>query len=175
MLPRLWATGPREMTSPVTVVSPRTCPHYQHKGRTLKIYSNTLTMADIRAAFRAARTEDGQDIYLEDPREFEPKGANRGRRGFEIFAHSLYRKQASGHRPIGSYPLSLENGSDVNRAASWTAYGYVIARLFAMDPKARIGQYGGARDFVRQVEAQAAHRARYGDHTRFLDLVKVTA
>jgi hypothetical protein len=131
------------------------------------MYSDKLTEHDVRTAFYDARQVDGQDIWPVDIRTFRPRSYGR-RNGIEFYAESLHGKMATGHRPIGSYPLSLELGSDVPRAASWSAYGYVIARLFAMDPDARIGGYDGVAGFAKAVRSYVPR----GQHTRFLELVE---
>lgn len=109
----------------------------------MKLYSDKIGYAEVRAAFQKARTIDRQDIYEVDVRNFRPR---REHNGVEFYAESLNGKRATGHRAIGSYPLC-----DVPRAASWTAYGYVIARLYALDPDARIGQYHDRADFISSV------------------------
>jgi hypothetical protein len=55
----------------------------------------------------------------------------------------------------------------VPRAASWTAYGYVISCLFAHDPDARIGPYRGRADFIAKVTTYAWLR---GESSAFLAL-----
>lgn len=130
----------------------------------MKVYSEILTEWSVRDAFMSARLTDGQDIHLDGIRSFRPR---KGGFGTEFWAQSLNGKVASGHRPIGSYPLSLENGSDVARAASWSAYGYVIARLYLVDPDAKIGIYDNAQDFAEKVRSYTPR----GQHTGFLDLL----
>lgn len=107
----------------------------------MKIYSDKITTADIFTAFRLARTVHGQDIHLDGGvRQFRPR---RQAHGYEIFAESMHGKRASAHGPIGSYDRST-----LPRAASWNAYGFVIAHLYNVDPDARIGFYAGRADFI---------------------------
>jgi len=117
---------------------------------------------------QAARDVDRQDICLDDIRAFTPRQTGpQGRPwryGVEFYAESKCGTYATGHRPVGSYPLD-----SVARAASWTAYGYVIARLFVLDPHAVIGWYDGVGDFITQIKA--SHRK---DDKGFLALVEGT-
>ena len=56
------------------------------------------------------------------------------------------KSDRTGARAIGSYPLG-----GVNRAASWTDWGWVIACLYNIDPDARISYYQNKADFVARV------------------------
>lgn len=125
----------------------------------MKLYSNKIGYAEVRAAFTAAREICHQDIYPVGTRAFRPHGPERN--GVEFYAESRHGKRATGHRAIGSCPLR-----DVPRAASWTAYGYVISCLFAHDPGARIGPYQDRADFVAKVTA----RVPRGESSAFLTL-----
>jgi hypothetical protein len=117
----------------------------------MKVYSDIITEPDVQAAFADARRLDGADIHITDLRTFRPRAG--WRTGWEFFAGSVSGTRASGHRAIGSYPLD-----EVPRAASWDAYGYVIARLYQVDPAARIGPYGSRGDFIGRVLDLAASR-----------------
>jgi len=125
----------------------------------MKLYSDKLGPADVYTAFSDARRIDQQDIYVVDVRLFRPRGPELN--GVEFYAESNCGTRATGHRAIGSYPLS-----DVPRAASWTAYGYVIARLFALDPSARVGFYKSRADFI----ATVTRRVPRGESNAFLSL-----
>lgn len=141
------------------------------------MYSDTLTREDVHRAFLDALLIDGQDIHIDSMREFRAQGVttrNYGtgrmisvkhyrKHGVEFFAKSTDGKRASGHHEIASGPAD-----HYPRAASWDAYGYVIARLFAKDPDAIIGNYAGVVDFIEQVEA--ANRKEPKD---FLKLVRL--
>ena len=111
----------------------------------MKIRSNIITRENVMAAFVAARAENGADIWVEDIREFSPRGyAN----GVEVWAGSNYGKRASGHGPI------VRGGGQAAyqpRAASWSDYGYVMAHLFNVDPHAQVGFYDNEADFVAKV------------------------
>ena len=127
----------------------------------MKLYSDKLTAADVYAAFSGALAH-GVDIRPDGVRQFRARQVTtygldnndrpvrrtfRKSNGVQFYAYSMGGKRATGHRAIGSYPLDGER-----RAASWDAYGYVIASLFRMDPDAVIGNYAGRDDFIRQVE-----------------------
>ena len=125
----------------------------------MKLYSNKINGGAVEAAFFEARTLDGQDIYAQDLRAFVPRNFQGG---VEFYAFSYSGKRASAHRPIGSY--------DVVRAASWEAYGFVIARLYQRDPDAVISYYGNQRDFVRQIQDELDRPRPRGDG-KFLELL----
>lgn len=126
----------------------------------MKLYSNILTEHDVYRAFTEARQLDGADIYPDDISTFQPRTPYR--HGVKFYATSLHGRQITGHRPIGSYPLDGEA-----RAASWDAYGYVIARLYRIDPDARIGHYKGIADFISTCEAASRREPK-----DFLNLVR---
>jgi hypothetical protein len=113
----------------------------------MKLYSNLLTTEDVFWAFADARRMDGQDIRHQDVRAFVPRGY---RNGVEFYAYSVTGKRASAHRPQGGQFY----GPDAARAATWDAWGYVIARLFDRDPEARIGYYDGRNDFIVKVNQE---------------------
>lgn len=126
----------------------------------MKIYSNTLTMTEVREAFKAARDIDGADIYMEDAREFTPRDGHA--HGTEVFAESLKGTRATGHVPARA--TGPRDGYP--RAASWDDWGFVIARLFNADPEARVGFYGSKADFITQV-----HNRRNGSTLAFLNVL----
>lgn len=101
----------------------------------MKIYSDHLTEGDVRQAFAMARAADRQDIHIEDLRTWKPR---HHARGIEVHGGSLHGRRAA------------NRGSDL-RAASWDAWGYVIARLYAIDPAARIGFYDSRQHFRHTV------------------------
>jgi len=130
----------------------------------MKLYSNKITEGGLDSAFHQARSVNGADIYPVDVRTFRPR-RDGFTSGIQFYAESYSGNRATGHREIGSYPLD-----DVPRAASWDAYGYVIARLFLVDPDAVIGQYSGVEDFKRQVRQYAPYRRPRSD-APFLSLL----
>jgi hypothetical protein len=127
----------------------------------VKLYSNKITESDLRVAFLMARRADGADIWLAGVRTFRPRTAD-FRSGIQFYACSH-----NGRRPVnpGQPHWTTE---DLPRAASWDAYGYVIARLFMIDRHAVIGPYHGVADFKRLVR-QATYRREPKD---FLSLLR---
>jgi hypothetical protein len=118
----------------------------------MKIYSNRLTEADVRDAFRMARTRHGADIYIEDIGTWQPRDYSNG---VEVHGQSI----------SGSKRTNRGTGS---RAASWDDWGYVIAYLYDIDPHARIGFYDSLADFIAKV-----HRyPRKGSELPFLSIVE---
>lgn len=126
----------------------------------MKIRSNIITFLDMHAAFQAARDINGADIHIESWREFKPRGFAHG---VEMWAESLHGTRATGHVPARAsgprdgYP----------RAASWDDWGFVIARLYLIDPDARIGFYDNAADF----EAKVRKHPRKGSALPFLTIL----
>ena len=110
----------------------------------MKIRSNIITRENVMAAFVAARAENQADIWVEDIREFRPRGYAHG---VEVWAESNYGKRATGRNQTG-----YNRGSEP-RAASWTDYGYVVAHLFNLDPHAQVGFYDNEADFVAKVRS----------------------
>lgn len=102
---------------------------------------STLTMRDVIDAIHAAVFTHGQDIYLD-----EWSQGPRGAKNFYCAAEH------------GSYATGRNDNSG-KRAASWTAYGWVIAELFTRDPNAHIGQYRGRDHFIRTI---------YGEQRRYI-------
>lgn len=123
-----------------------------------------LTANDLYEAARVAR-EHGQDFHIEEL-AVSPRGAM-----------TFYGESWSGNRRVN------RQGRSDAYAAKWQAWGWFIAELFNRDPDARIGQYKGVADFVRQCEEFHQARERYGFRTQddpgrdisFLEHVKVVS
>lgn len=125
----------------------------------MKLYSDIITGSAVYEAALRARTEHGQDIYVEDLSE--KKGRKR--------AHSITLYCGSEHgRYAVNRPQTAWRGRDRTRAASWTAWGWLLAILFKQDPHAVMGEYDGAADFERQCLDMIEYRRRYGDNVDFL-------
>ena len=116
----------------------------------MKVYSDILTEDKVRRAFASARS-CGADIWMSDIRTWKPRGHAYGT---EFWAESHHGTKASAHWPLAD----SGNRRNAPRAASWSAYGWLIAILFRDDPDARIGCYDGAAVFVAKVEQEAARR-----------------
>lgn len=132
----------------------------------MKLYSDILTDVDVFEAFNNARNLHNQVIWSVDVRSFKPRSQYAN--GVEFFAEGN-SPHATGHRVIGSYPLG-----SVSRAATWSAYGYVIAALYQKDESAKIGFYKSKQDFILSCMSQWSHRQQYKRETiDFLKLVGV--
>lgn len=102
----------------------------------MRIYSNIIVVDDVLWAFRQAREQHGQDIHIEDIRTWKPRGYDHG---VEVWGYADHGRYGSGR------------GTPGLRAASWDAWGYVIAYLFNTDPHARVGWYDNEAHFVEMV------------------------
>lgn len=128
----------------------------------MKLYSNVLNEQDVRNAFAEARKHNNADIWIDDVETFKPRKSSGFTNGVTFYAYSMNGNNPTAHRPIGSYSLS-----NVDRAASWSDYGYVIAYLFTADPDAKIGHYVNVEDFMEKV----VRYPRKGQSTAFLDIL----
>lgn len=126
----------------------------------MKIYSDIITRRDVETAFFNARMQHGQDIHIEAIRGWKPR---RYAYGVEVFAESMNGNRATGHVPARA--TGPRDGYP--RAASWDAWGYVIALLFNVDPHARIGFYDSEADFVDKVRKWP----RKGSELAFLEVL----
>jgi hypothetical protein len=121
--------------------------HHDEKGQDMKMYSDYLTDAHVRAAFANARMEHGAHIVVDVRYTWRPRQIAHGV-DFVAFSVNGTRKQNSGVA-----------GARGAKAATWEAWRYVIAYLFNIDPHARIGQYNNEADFVKKVTENAARGA----------------
>lgn len=96
----------------------------------MKLHSDTLRRHDVQEAARVAR-EHGHDIYVDEIAEC---GSKSRRRGITFYCESMDGPRA-------------RNGRE-GRAASWDAYGWLIAELFNRDPSAIIGYYKSPSHFL---------------------------
>lgn len=124
------------------------------------IYSNILTQQHVSEAFAQARSQDDQDIWMCD---ISSRPSRTHAVAITFYAYSHHGTAASAHGPITSGPRD-----HLPRAASWDAYGYVIAYLFSADPAARIGPYKDREDFIAQCHKAAPGRK---SDALFLDIV----
>lgn len=108
----------------------------------MKIHSDVLTGEDVYAAAAKARGTHGQDIYID---ELSTGGSRSRARRIELLCNAESGRYATNSGTYGA------NG--YNRAASWSAWGYFIAELFLLDPKATIGVYNGLAAFHRTCNA----------------------
>jgi len=107
----------------------------------VKVRSNIITRATVgRAVIDTPGVDfidtESREGWYEPIREFKPRQyAN----GFEFFLS-------------GSSPYAAQHGYG-EKAATWDEWGEVIAKLYAVDPGARIGHYSDRADFIRQTRS----------------------
>lgn len=107
----------------------------------MKVRSDIITRATVGTAvaavpgvsFQDTRSRDG---WYEPIREFKPR---RFANGYEFFLSGSSRYAAA------------HDSSE--KAATWTEWGIVIDRLYAVDPNAQIGHYTSREDFRSQTAA----------------------
>lgn len=121
----------------------------------MKLHSDKLTKQDVLDAAVIANHGYKQDIYVD---EIMSNGSRSRASGVTFYAASDNGRRSSNRQ-----------GKTSAKAASWTAYGYLIAELFRRDADAIVGPYDGAGDFARQV---TRHTPR-GESLDFLALMGV--
>lgn len=111
----------------------------------MKVYSDTLTDADLDAATTAASSHNPAPsgdyqftgiVGFETCRKMTRPQIRK--RGWDV---RLYRIGSTRHFNTGQW------GAGDDGAASYDDYGWFIAELFARDPQARIAEYDGAANF----------------------------
>lgn len=95
----------------------------------MKIYSDKLTTQDLFDKIRSPLSFERLDI-IEHPRVRS--------KGWDVL---LSNDNSNRHFNTGTH------GAGEQGAASWDDYGRFIARLYEIDPEARIGIYNDARQF----------------------------
>lgn len=100
----------------------------------------TLTKDDVYAAAQAARRR-GQDIHI-DEIAVAPRG------GIQFYCVAMHGTRRT-------------NGGRDGYAAKWSAWGWLIAELYKIDPDAKIGQYKNVFDFVAQCHSMHEAREHY--------------
>jgi len=103
----------------------------------MKLYSDTLTFADLLSAAREA----GVTLYHCERIE----NARVRRNGWEI--------SLSGSSPY----VSQSSFCDTHKAATWCEHGIFMAALYKLDPKARIGWYKTLKDFMSKTREISEH------------------
>lgn len=119
----------------------------------LRINASTgLTRADVRLAAHYARSK-GHDIFIAELEE-SPRGA------ITFYCESEHGRRATNR---GGGPSQFYGGT--GRAASWTAWGWLIADLFARNPMpGTIGFYKDIEDF----KASCKRYTPRGENLKFL-------
>ena len=98
----------------------------------MKVYSKVLTADDIWAASRGI---DGVCIDDSNVRSFRPRA---GGNGYEFYLEGY-----------AFHHLRRRNNRD-GYAATWDEWGIVIARLYEIDPDARISWYTSRANFMEE-------------------------
>jgi len=96
----------------------------------MKLHSDIITKTDVDNTARLVRERYGQDIWIES---VETRNSRSRDHSITFYAYSLNGKRSRNRRE--------------GRAATWTAYGYLIAELFNCDPDAKIAWYDSPGDF----------------------------
>lgn len=106
----------------------------------MKLYSDTLTELAITHVVR-----DVEDVYVDrlDPLQ-RPRVRSRG------WDFRLASMTSNRYRNSGQYGASTWDSSP----ATWDQHGEVFARLFEIDPNARIGDYNGRDEFHRVTDGK---------------------
>lgn len=108
----------------------------------MKVWSDTLTPADLEGAVERVNAEfPGANVYLSADTSLHEGPRTRRIDGVHL------RSATGRHYPNSGGYGALHVGE---MAASWTEWGWFIARVFEIDPGARVGDYKGVEDFHRQ-------------------------
>jgi len=84
------------------------------------------------------------DVYL----ELSEHGSRKRARAFEVSLSAEPGTDRHGH--TRRWANSGKYGAKGNKAATWYEWGDFFASIFAADPRAIIGTYDGARDYLKQ-------------------------
>ena len=109
----------------------------------MKLHSDVLRKADVREAARVAR-EHGYDIQVG---ELVRVGSRQRTSGLQFYCEAIYGKRACNGRP--------------GYAASWAAWGWLIAELFRRDPEAVIGWYKSPAHFSEVCREECERVTQY--------------
>ena len=118
----------------------------------MKVWRRTLTPGDLlRAAEQVNQEFPGCGVFLEDD------GCNlhdgpRTRRIDHVKLRSRYGRHFPNSGTNGA--ATYDQGYSGNLAASWTEWGWFLARVFEQDPDARCDDYRGADDFHAQTSGR---------------------
>jgi hypothetical protein len=99
----------------------------------VKLYSNTLTLAQVRDAVPAGC--NGETIGIRTPRVRT--------NGWTV----RLTKPGGTH-----YTNTGTHGAGAEKAASWDDHGVWMARLYELDPEMRVAHYTSAEDFHEQTK-----------------------
>lgn len=114
----------------------------------MKIWSNELTIEDLQDAVALVNREfPGCAVFLGG----NGPGVHVGPR--TRYINHVHLRSRTGHY----HPNSGKWGADTSQGemvASWTEWGWFLARVFELDPGARCGDYRGVDDFNEQTQGR---------------------
>lgn len=113
----------------------------------MKLHSDIIDSGSLYYAAMQTRRDHGQDFQIGEVLDC---GSRKRAHGVSFKGYALTGRYSTNS---GIY------GADSPRAATWSAWGYLIAELFKVDPHAVIGYYDGVADFERQCRETHAHIA----------------
>lgn len=124
----------------------------------MKVWSKVLLVSDLEAACEQVNREfPGCSVFLGSSTSWGGSGDQRcelyvGKRTRRIDGVHL-RSGKGTHRPNpGTSDRSGAGWTEGEMAASWTEWGWFLARVFERDPNARCGDYRSAADFHEQTQ-----------------------
>lgn len=108
----------------------------------MKVWSKTLTVEHVQEAVaRVNREFPGCGVFLSSDISVHEGPRTRRLDGVHL------RSRTGRHYPNSGTYGALREGE---LAASWTEWGWFLARVFEFDPAARCGEYHGVDDFHAQ-------------------------
>lgn len=116
----------------------------------MKVWSRTLTTLDLRESAKQVNDEfPGARVYLGTMASWPDDN------GKAMTVHEGPRTRRIDHVHLrsetGVYHANTgTQGAAREMAASWTEWGWFLARVFDRDPDARCGDYRGVEDFNTQ-------------------------
>lgn len=111
----------------------------------MKVWTEVLTVGQLHSCAYAVNAEfPGCAVYLLDHKMRMHNGP-RVRRIDGVSLRSTYNRR---------HPNSGTEGSEWGGTASWTEWGWFLARVFERDPDARCGDYRGKDDFHWQTSGR---------------------
>lgn len=114
----------------------------------MKLHSDTLASDDIYAALRTAITHDevASHIILDT---FRPAGSRSRAKAWEIHL-GTYTKDRDMDGKLRRIPSNSSNRDDLaDYTATYSEWGWFIARLFELDSDLMFGPYKSFADFSR--------------------------
>ncbi len=117
----------------------------------MKVWSTTLTHGDLWTACERVNNDfPGCAVYLEAGCKLHEGPRVRRFDGVKLRSEFGLHLPNTGTNGAASY----DRGYSGNLAASWTEWGWFLARVFEEDPDARCGDYKGAEDFHAQTHGR---------------------